>query len=180
MGKGAGAFYSPCVSPLAPAGGMVHFFPSLAPMKLRRLIFRVALFRSVSVSACLAAGSAQAQWATINTISNPPGAFTITCTDFPVPGPQQVCAVSPPLPVGSTVRGNCGGVRLAQRTEGVPPESDAGGQSQRHRQLHAARLDRAAAQVHADRSQDWARTEFARPRFVEQVLASWALEAPTG
>src|SRR3990167_7295486 len=109
MGKGAGAFYSPCVSPLAPAGGMVHFFPSLAPMKLRRRIFRVALFRSVSVSACLAAGSAQAQWATINTISNPPGAFTITCTDFPVPGPQQVCAVSPPLPVGSTVRGNCGG-----------------------------------------------------------------------
>ena len=38
----------------------------------------------------------------------------------------------------------------------------------------------AAAQALADRSQDWARTEFARPRFVEQVVASWAIETATG
>ncbi len=46
--------------------------------------------------------------------------------------------------------------------------------------LAAVLADPAAAQVLADRSQDWARTEFARPRFVEQVLASWALDGPTG
>lgn len=76
---------------------------------VRLVPLRAPLVRAALASACLAAGSAQAQWATVNTISNPPGAFTITCTDFPVPGSQQICAVSPPLPVGSTVRGNCGG-----------------------------------------------------------------------
>ncbi len=83
-------------------------------MNLHRRIVRLAplrapLVRAVLASVCLAAGSAQAQWATVNPISNPPGAFTITCTDFPVPGSEQICAVSPPLPVGGTVRGNCGG-----------------------------------------------------------------------
>lgn len=72
-------------------------------MNLHRRLFRVAL-----VSASLVAGSAQAQWATVNPVSSPAGAFTITCTDFPVPSAQQVCAVSPP-PVGGTVGGTCGG-----------------------------------------------------------------------
>ena len=58
----------------------------------------------------LSAASAQAQWATVNTVSNPPGAFTITCTDFPIPSAQQTCAITPPPTApGATVQGNCGG-----------------------------------------------------------------------
>lgn len=58
----------------------------------------------------LAATCAQAQWATVNTVSNPPGAFTITCTDFPIPSAEQTCAVTPPPSApGATVQGNCGG-----------------------------------------------------------------------
>lgn len=46
--------------------------------------------------------------------------------------------------------------------------------------MAAVLADPAEAQALADRSQDWARTEFARPRFVEQVLASWAIEGASG
>ncbi len=42
--------------------------------------------------------------------------------------------------------------------------------------IAAVLADTVSAQAIADRSQDWARIEFARPRFVEQVLASWAIE----
>ena len=46
--------------------------------------------------------------------------------------------------------------------------------------MAAVLADPASAQADADRSQDWARTEFARPRFVEQVLASWNLAPEAG
>lgn len=46
--------------------------------------------------------------------------------------------------------------------------------------MAAVLADPASAQVLADRSQDWAHTEFARPRFVEQVLASWDLAPEAG
>ena len=44
----------------------------------------------------LSAASAQAQWATVNTVSNPPGAFTITCTDFPIPSAKNLEAACIP------------------------------------------------------------------------------------
>lgn len=46
--------------------------------------------------------------------------------------------------------------------------------------MAAVLADPASAQALADRSQDWARTEFARPRLVEQVLASWDLAPGAG
>lgn len=66
--------------------------------------------RALAMAAVLAAPlGAQAQYATINGVSQPPGQFTITCTDFPVPGPEQICAITPaPSAPGSTISGNCG------------------------------------------------------------------------
>lgn len=75
-------------------------------MNLHRPLFRLAL-ASLALAAPLAA---QAQWAVINPISQPAGQFTITCTDYPIPSSQQVCAVTPPpSAAGGTVSGNCGG-----------------------------------------------------------------------
>jgi len=67
--------------------------------------------RTLALAAVLAVPlGAQAQYATINGVSQPPGQFTITCTDFPLPGPEQICAISPaPSSVpGTTISGNCG------------------------------------------------------------------------
>lgn len=66
--------------------------------------------RTLALAAVLAAPlGAQAQYATINGVSQPPGQFTITCTDFPLPGPEQICAISPaPSGPGTTISGNCG------------------------------------------------------------------------
>ena len=59
--------------------------------------------------------SAQAQYATINPVVTGPLALTVNCTDFPVPGPEQLCTITPApsAAYNFTMAGNCGSrVRL--------------------------------------------------------------------